>query len=224
MDFSWATPFPEVHKVCKLFQMAEISQPLKYTYRPLQEYLQDGPQCGLVALAMIIGNPTKESIRVLFESARNLNFTKNGEIFSVHEMASLAKIHCSGNMQIEVYSGSLNSDQIKDFILDGGQMLVPYDTEKDNSPSLYRGHKAHWAAVTGGILTEDEFFVVARHGKAKNIAIWKLDRLSESNEQLLEFSPDRKLHHVEYKLPEEGIAGPLGLNGKSVLLKSCKNL
>lgn len=94
-----------------------------------------------------------------------------------------------------------------------------YDTNKDNSPGFHKGHKAHWALIHGGIQVQTGFFVTARHGKAKNVAVWDLKLLAESNKQLLEFSPDRKLQNVEYKLPEGGINGPLGLNGKSVLIK-----
>lgn len=98
-------------------------------------------------------------------------------------------------------------------------MVNRYDTNKDNSPGLHGGHKAHWAVISGGILTEDDFFVIARHGKARNVAIWKLKTLAQSNGQLLEFSPDRKLHDIKYKLPEGGISGPLGLNRRCVLIK-----
>lgn len=94
-----------------------------------------------------------------------------------------------------------------------------YDTNKDNSPGCHNGHKAHWALISGGIQTNNGFFVTARHGKAKNVAVWELKILAESNKQLLEFSPDRKTQNVEYRLPEGGIDGPSGLNKKCVLIK-----
>lgn len=98
--------------------------------------------------------------------------------------------------------------------------MIRYDTDKDNSPGIHKGHKAHWCAVSGGIETEEDFFVLAKHGKARNVAIWKLKDLAESNQQLFEFSPDRKLQNIEYKLPEGGVCGPMGLNGKSVLISN----
>lgn len=61
--------------------------------------------------------------------------------------------------------------------------------------------------------------MVARHGKSTYVPIWNIIQLAESNSQLLEFSPDRKLEKVEYKLPDGGIAGDLGLNNKSILIK-----
>ncbi|KAJ8960230.1 hypothetical protein NQ318_003955 [Aromia moschata] len=219
MDFDWAKQFPEVYKICTLFQLIEVSNPVKYSYKSLSGFLQDGPQCGLVALAICIGPPGAELIKNLYESAKLQNFTYNGEMFSADFLANLAKQHLPCNTNVEVYNGDLDDERIKEFLLDGGIILVPYDTNKDNSPGLHRGHKAHWATVSGGIETDEDFFVLARHGKARNVAVWKLSDLAKSNGQLLEFSPDRKLHDMEYKLPEGGICGPAGLNKRCVLIK-----
>ncbi|CAG9865296.1 unnamed protein product [Phyllotreta striolata] len=219
MDFSWAESYPEVHKVCTLFQMSELSNPVKFKYRQLDQFLQDGPKCGLIALAMLAGAPTSESVQDIFESAKRLNFTYNGEMFSVLEMAELAAQHLPSDTKVQVYRGHLNNDYIKSFLLEGGVMLVPYDKAQDNSPGLCKGHKAHWAAICGCVLTENQdFYVLARHGKAKNVAVWKLKTLADSNSQLVEFSPERKLDKIEYKLPEGGINGEFGLNSQSVLI------
>lgn len=93
-----------------------------------------------------------------------------------------------------------------------------YDSDKDHSPCQLLGHKAHWAAVTGAAETEDDFYVFARHGKSSNVNVWRLKELALSNSQLNEFSPDRKLSDVVYKLPEGGIGGTLGLKSKAVLI------
>lgn len=95
-----------------------------------------------------------------------------------------------------------------------------YDSDKDHSPCKLHGHKAHWALITGAVETENDFFVLARHGKSGNVGIWTLESLAESNKQLNEFSPDRKLSNVVYKLPKDGIAGTLGLKSKAVMI--CK--
>lgn len=81
-----------------------------------------------------------------------------------------------------------------------------------------QGHKAHWAAVVGGVEVADDFYVLARHGKSSNVGVWKLVNLALSNSQLTEFSPDRKLSNVIYKLPDGGISGPSGLKSKAVLI------
>lgn len=94
-----------------------------------------------------------------------------------------------------------------------------YDSSKNFSPCNENGHKAHWAAVTGCIeCVDNTFYVLARQGKSRHIGIWELGVLAQSNMQLEEFSPDRKLDNLEYKLPEGGIMGPKGLKSKAVLV------
>lgn len=217
MDFTWALPYPEIHKICILFERSELSNPKKWFYSPLQSHQQEGPQCGLVALAMLIKNSNNDSINIIYQYAKKEGFTLNGEIFSVNYMKQLA-VNFLKDREIEVYSGPLNSRKIEQFLFEGGALLVPYDTDKDNSPGLHNGHKAHWCVISGAVQTENTLFVLARHGKSKNIAIWNIDILSQSNQQLHEFSPDRKLQNIEYMLPEGGISGPLGLNGRSILI------
>lgn len=217
MSFAWAEPYPELHKMCILFGRTELLTPQKSIYQPLKIYIQNGPQCGLVALAMIIGKTTKETIDNIFQYAKEKGYTFNGEIFSANDMFTLTKKFLI-KKNCQLYSGSLNSHKIKDFLLSGGLLLVPYDTDKDNSPGFYKGHKAHWCAISGAVQTLDEFYVLAKHGKAKNVGIWKLSDLAKSNEQLVEFSPDRKLQDISYKLPKGGISGPLGLNGQCILI------
>lgn len=217
MAFEWAEPYPEVHKMCVLFDRTELFAPEKIVYQSLQTYLQNGPQCGLVALAMLMGSPTKETVNEIYEYAKKKGYTYNGEIFSASDMLSLTNKFLKNNNS-KLYTGFLDCNEIRDFLLSGGLLLVPYDTDKDNSPGLYSGHKAHWCAISGAVLTSDDFFVVAKHGKARNVGIWKLGDLAKSNTQLFEFSPDRKLQDITYKLPDGGISGPLGLNGQCVLI------
>lgn len=125
MSFTWAEPYPELHKNCVLFERYELLNPLKWNYHPLQSYLQNGPQCGLVALAMLMGNPFEEMVNKIFDYAKKMEFTINGEIFSANFMSSLAEEFLM-NRNIELFSGSLNEAKIKEFLLSGGYMLVPY--------------------------------------------------------------------------------------------------
>nr|CAH7765056.1 unnamed protein product [Callosobruchus chinensis] len=224
MDFSWAELYPEIYKICHLFKLHEVSNPVKFSYKSLKELTQNGPQCGLVALAMCLGRSDRETVNELYKTAKGLGYTYNGEMFSVQDMFHLASIFLSKDASASVHEGDLNSEQIKQFLLQGGLMLVPYpfpmqyDTDKDNTPALLRGHKAHWAVICGAIETKDDFYVIARHGKAKNVAIWKLSHLADSNKQLLEFAADQYPQQLEYKLPEKGIGGPDGLNQQCLLI------
>lgn len=125
MEFSWALPYPEIYKICTLFQLTEISNPTKYTYKSLKCIIQDGPQCGLVALAMCLENVSEETVTLIVESAKIKHYTYNGEMFSVHEMANLAKIFLK-NCYINIFNDDLNCEYIKKFLLNGGLLLVPY--------------------------------------------------------------------------------------------------
>lgn len=124
MDYIWAQQFPELHKILTLFQLTHLSNPIKFRYKSIPSMLQDGPQCGLVALAMCMSENQNETLKPIYELAKQENFTYNGEIFSVHYMASLAKAFLK--CKIDVFEGELNCSTIADFLLDGGLILVPY--------------------------------------------------------------------------------------------------
>lgn len=216
MVFNWANNYPDIQKMCLRFQLFELSNPKRFLYTPLKSIIQEGPQCGLVALAMCTSEPSKEMVQRIYLDAKSNNFTYNGEMFSVPDMLKLAKNYLPNH--IELYDGVLYTENIIQFLFNGGKILVPYDSDKNHTPCNLKGHKAHWAVLSGIIETSDNIFVFAKHGKSRNLAVWELSALSDSNTQLTEFSPDRKLTDVEYKLPDDGLSGSLGLQNKSVLL------
>lgn len=122
---SWVTKYPEVEKVCNLFGLYPLQNPLKYSYTSIPGYIQEGPQCGLVALAMISQYPTKDIIDDLVKEAKILNYTYNGEMFSVKDMCHLAQTALC-QRRIEIYNGDINNSFVKEFLLNNGLMLVPY--------------------------------------------------------------------------------------------------
>lgn len=216
MDYDWALDYPDLHKACTRFKYSDLLQPKTIIYKYLPSILQDGPQCGIVALAMCTKQPSKETVARIFQIAKESNFTNNGEIFSANDMVLLCKnfLKC----KIELYDGALNCDNIVNFLRDGGTLLVPYDTDKNHSPCNLNGHKAHWAVISGLIETDNCVYILAKHGKSSNVNIWDLESLSESNSQLTEFSPDRKQSNLIYKLPDGGLSGKNGIQNKSVLI------
>ncbi|XP_044761334.1 UPF0692 protein CG33108 isoform X2 [Coccinella septempunctata] len=155
----------------------------------------------------------------LHKYAKIHHFSYNGEIFSVQYMENLARFFLNNGYRIHVFHGELNSLETREHLMNGGLVLVPYDTDKNNSPGLYNGHKAHWAILCGAVETNDSFYMIARHGKARNVAIWKLTDLSISNMQLNEFSPDRKHSDLQYKIPEGGLSGDSGLKNGAVFIQ-----
>lgn len=217
VEFTWAENFPEVKKVCCMFGRSELKDPVAVSYTRLDSYLQIGPQCGLVALAMYKRNPTEESVKQLFEIAKNKGFTNHGEMFSVPNMAALAQSELD-SVNVQIFKGCLNCEEIKTLLLHDACLLVPFDLDVNLAPGLFNGNKAHWAIVCGGLQTQSDFYVFARHGTQRNIAIWKLSQLAESNAQLNEYNKytlDKK-----FRLPEGGTEGPLGLKNQSIVLKS----
>ncbi|GJQ76233.1 hypothetical protein Trydic_g1972 [Trypoxylus dichotomus] len=197
MTMSWAEDYPDIHKICDLYKMYEILYPKRIKYVPLPVLLQDGPQCGLVSLAMFISNASKDKVEELLKVAKQRGYTSNGEMFSADNLCKLAN-------DFTTYTAFVYN--------------VPYDADKNHSPCLKNGHKAHWAAISGVIETEEDMYVLAKHGKSKNLAIWTLKILADSNSQLNEFSPNRRYSNMEYCLPEGGIAGSYGLCSKAILL------
>lgn len=129
MEYSWAEQYPDLYKILKLFQLQEVSDPVRYSYKIVDSILQEGPQCGLVALAMCIKENQKEGLKSIINSAKQQNFTYNGEIFSIHYMASLAKEFLK-DCNVEIFEGNLNCKKIQEFLLDGGLILVPYPFQK----------------------------------------------------------------------------------------------
>lgn len=124
MDFSWAKTYPDLYSVCTKFNLVEIVKPNRFCYRSLQGLLQEGPQCGLIALSIILGQPNREMVTSLLNEAKRLGYTYNGEMFSARDMYKLAMMY--SNRNIILHEGVLDSDNIREFLLSGGLMLVPY--------------------------------------------------------------------------------------------------
>ena len=113
--------------------------------------VQAGPICGLVAISMasklVHGHIVQQaSPSELLLQARQLGCTKHGEIFSAENLLklSLEQLQCSG-MLISFD----NVDMIISSILKGNVIIFPYDCDKNHTPCMLKGHKAHWALSVG---------------------------------------------------------------------------
>ena len=120
----------------------------------LIHYLQEGPQCGLVVLAMAacsMGSSTTVTEVVAMARARGV--TKRGEMFSVHYMAGLARELIPGcSVSVQPVSRLLDTGWLVARLLAGCLLLVPYDCSANHSPGLLGGLAAHWCLVTGCLL------------------------------------------------------------------------
>lgn len=69
------------------------------------------------------------------------------------------------------------------------------------------------------LLSCTQFFVFARHGKTRNLALWPLSDLSRSNDNLVEFARPRGHETAEFVVPAGGLAGPMGLRQRCIVIE-----
>ncbi|KAL4647363.1 hypothetical protein GN956_G7919 [Arapaima gigas] len=130
--------------------------------------IQDGPQCGLVALWMasqLLKSPAELSMERIVNVAVKRGYTAQGEIFSARDMAALAEETC-GCRAVQL-TGGMNGANIHPIIkhlASGKPILIPYDEDFNHEPCQRRGHRAHWAVASGillglqeGCLKKEEF-------------------------------------------------------------------
>lgn len=113
--------------------------------------VQVGPTCGLVAISMasilVHGEIIEQaSPSELLLKARQLNYTKHGEIFSAENLLKLSveQLQCTG--MLITFD---NVDMIVSLVLKGNPIIFPYDCDKNHMPCQLKGHKAHWAVSVG---------------------------------------------------------------------------
>jgi len=218
--------------------------------------MQDGPNCGLVALNIagqyylkrVTQKMKDDDVEKIFALAKSLGYTEKGEMFSAANLAQLAQDYFHLKTDLE---HSFNANKLLQHLLCGHLCLIPYDKDKDHSPCCLQGEKAHWGLVVGIVIpvfedsgkeafysnsqpenlyiddgwetllyrlngqdgfeltvekinvTQQELaqaFVIALHGKSRHQALWSLEALIKSN---------NNLEKASEKLKE----GPLDLSG-----------
>ncbi|XP_061072744.1 actin maturation protease isoform X2 [Conger conger] len=118
--------------------------------------IQDGPQCGLVALWMaahLLQHPLAMTMESVVHTAMQRGYTAQGEVFSARDMALLAEEVCG--CHAEHLSGGMggdNSSRIVRHLSAGLPVLIPYDEDFNHEPCLRSGHRAHWAVASGILL------------------------------------------------------------------------
>nr|XP_056702298.1 actin maturation protease [Euleptes europaea] len=137
---------------------ASFSEHLKWVLfnNPVPSLIQEGPQCGLVALWMagaLLHLPKVLSLEEIVQVALERGYTAQGEMFSAADMARLAEevFPC----RAELLSGGLegqNRHRLLQHLLAGLPLLIPYDEDSNHEPCLRRGYKAHWAVASGALL------------------------------------------------------------------------
>lgn len=118
-----------------------------------------GPTCGLCALSMVFcGTPTTDD---LLKNAVKLKFSNSGEMFSAQWLLDTLKSSISlSSLKQEktrayLFDGELDSEFIKDKLRNHSLILVPYDADRNHSPSNKNGHKAHWCLICGYLIEDN---------------------------------------------------------------------
>ncbi|XP_067617231.1 actin maturation protease [Eurosta solidaginis] len=244
---TWALEYPELQKACFLARVCEERPPLQYQLHKIDVILQYGPTCGLVALSMLLGGTpsTNELLHIAKErlytnngemfSAQNLfeltcDTLKSIEVIGEENETTNASLtdetsakKCRHALALaaecELHQGPLDCAKVRAALKAGACIFIAYDPDYNHSPCLKHGHKAHWALIIGYLISDkNEFFVLARHGKAKNLAVWSLSALSDSNANLVEFEQPTNHPNCDFLLPPGGIGGDLGLRERAIIV------
>lgn len=68
-----------------------------------------------------------------------------------------------------------------------------------------------------------QWFLFARHGKTKNLALWPMDILSASNSNLNEYTAPHRYDEYSFQMPVDGIAGENGLKNQCIVINGVKD-
>ncbi|XP_038623415.1 UPF0692 protein C19orf54 homolog [Tachyglossus aculeatus] len=122
----------------------------------LPSLIQEGPQCGLVALWMagsLLAPPASVPLERIVATAMERGYTAQGEMFSAADMAKLAQevYGCRAELLVGGLGGH-NRQRVLRHITAGHPLLVPYDEDCNHEPCQRQGHKAHWAVSAGVLL------------------------------------------------------------------------
>ncbi|XP_069500557.1 actin maturation protease [Ambystoma mexicanum] len=124
-------------------------------HSPLPSLIQEGPQCGLVALWMagaLLKPEDAVSLDTIVHVARERGYTAQGEMFSAASMVHLARevFRCRADLLDD--GMAVNRGKILRHLTSGRPVLVPYDEDCNHEPCSRGGHRAHWAALSGVLL------------------------------------------------------------------------
>ncbi|CAJ0589868.1 unnamed protein product [Cylicocyclus nassatus] len=198
----------------------------------LDPIAQSGPQCGLVALSMASRLLHLKSIEIIeiFEKARKLGISAQGEIFSASWLCELSRALWPVYAEVLPFP---EPNELVQLLMNGCALLIPYDCDKNHEPALRNGHGAHWALLVGFLIVKadmtslqpatsdtkvvdtNNLYVFAYHGKSRYMGLWSYTDLQRSSKQLNEPSPSRQ--PPDFIIPEDGLSQ---LREKCVCIKN----
>ncbi|KAI6190014.1 hypothetical protein M3Y97_00070900 [Aphelenchoides bicaudatus] len=208
---------------------------------------QSGPTCGLVAVriaALALKCKDVPSVSELLNYSQQKGYTKHGESFSVDWLANIVS-QLLPTVDAKVCDFPSVDQLIETISKESGVYLIPYDSDKNFGPFNGIGHSAHWFALTGFFVLdqneqslvefdnkhsnlEDSNFedsnvedshvhLIGFQGKSRNAGLWSYTQMRDSNNQLNEQSPKLQDGSI---LPEGGITA--GLRGRALRILPSK--
>lgn len=136
-EHRWAAAHPDVHKACFLARVCAHRPPAACRLLDIPPILQEGPTCGLTAVAMLTLGRTAPA--QLLAAARQRGHTRNGEMFSAAALAELVRDRLAdATARVWLHEGDLvaassaaaapaaGGDRIQQVLRQGGCLLVPY--------------------------------------------------------------------------------------------------
>lgn len=133
-ECQWAIPYDDVQKACVLAQVCSNADPREYLIKlGIRAIIQEGPTCGLAALAMVAAtaSPTVDDI---LQVAKQRQYTNHGEMFSAHNMLHLVQsvfdMIGKDYVSVRLYRGQLDSDDVRNSLRNGASIMVAYPFEQ----------------------------------------------------------------------------------------------
>lgn len=191
---------------------------LVYDVNPV---IQQGPMCGLVALSIAsqLLNGRAYPPDHLLARAKDMGYSKQGEMFSAQNLLDLShrELNCTGTVL------QTNSVDVRDLLMaltEGKAIVVPYDADKDHSPCLAGGTKAHWCTLVGFAVLSDSTLSVPR----QNPSDFYVNLTPMSAQHLLCHELIEVDKNDIYLFARHGKSRHLGLWSYSSLMESNANL
>jgi hypothetical protein len=178
-------------------QIAYPSNPgdWKFIVRPITWERQIGPCCGLAAVRMVgryLKPAWEDESDLLMKRAIEKGFSKDGEIFDIHNLAGLCEdvvgVKCVVRHFEEVTSGTEFCSSVDAFAESENLVILPYDKGSGSGyPELKHGLFAHYCILVGVAenFKTGAVLYLARHGASSKLIAAPREAWIASNSQLL---------------------------------------
>uniref|UniRef100_A0A8R1I0T6 Actin maturation protease n=1 Tax=Caenorhabditis japonica TaxID=281687 RepID=A0A8R1I0T6_CAEJA len=134
--------FPHITQIRLKSFTGELGGKIRINCSGITPKQQKGPTCGLVALSMCLEHfGVVVDVETILEKAREMGFTKQGEMYSAEFLASLINEFLPNSASASNFPDAKTFSQS---IFDGNLLLIAYDCGPNYQPVYKNGNSAHW--------------------------------------------------------------------------------